>query len=192
MQIPLAYARRGTSLAQAALAGAGVFNTLSHYPKRDVADPVAHTRFYYHAHRMDAPEHGHFHLFSYRHPARAATPHFVHLAALSLDHKGLPTQWFTTNQWVTGEQWDSATGMAPDLDRFHVTTRGRMAPVARWLSAMVALFRPELHALLHARDAAMEPHLTQRPASEVWADRQVDVLSTTSADLPLHLKSLGL
>lgn len=189
--IPLAYAQRGTSLAQAALAGAKVFHTLRHYPRGDVTDAAAHTRFYYHAHRLDAPEHGHFHLFAYRPEAPHQAAPFVHLAALSLNHQGLPTQWFATNQWVTGEQWDSAEGMAADLDHFQVSARGRMAPVAQWLTAMVCLFRPALHQLLRARDQALQPHLAHRPAAAMREDRELDVLATASADLPLRLQALN-
>ena len=186
--VQLTYAQRGSSLAHAALAGAQRFVELQHCPRHDVSDARAGTKFYYHAHRKDAAEHGHFHLFRYGSGGRG---NFVHLAALSLNHHGQATQWFTTNQWVTGEQWAPAERVIDEIAGFEVRTHGRLAPVARWLTAMVRLFQPHLQALLLERDKAMASHTRHRPAEEVWADRQIDVLSATSADLHQRIQQLG-
>ena len=98
------------------------------------------TRFYYHAHaaaeRMPG-EHGHFHMFA---PSPAGTgPTFVHLVGLALDDRGRPLCWFTTNGWVTGEDWLPARRVAGLLAGFQAEVPGRLAPVGRWLSAMVRL-----------------------------------------------------
>ncbi|MBW7471893.1 DUF6969 family protein [Marinobacter sp. F4218] len=45
------------------LRGQGPFYELDHYPKDDVFDASTGSQYYYHAHRSDHPEHGHFHLF---------------------------------------------------------------------------------------------------------------------------------
>jgi hypothetical protein len=190
--VPLTYAQQGSSLALAALAGARQFVELQHYPLRDASDAKSGTRFYYHAHRRDAPEHGHFHLFAYGPDGRSD---FMHLAALSLDHQGQPTQWFTTNQWVTAERWAPADEVIAALDRFRVETKGRLAPVARWLTAMVQLFQPQLHELLHERDWVMSRHMArcskEQAQEAVFSDRQIDVLSTTSAQLAPRIQQLG-
>jgi hypothetical protein len=188
--VQLRYAQRGDSLAQAALAGAPSFVEMRHYPKGDVSDAETGHRFYYHAHRRDEPEHGHFHLFAFD----RAQPHgFAHLAALSLDRTGQATRWFTTNQWVTGGQWMAAEDVLTTLERFSVRTQGRLAPVARWLTAMVQLFQPQLRSLLHDRDAALKRFIDAHVAhdrSAVLADRAIDVLSETPAHLPTRIAEL--
>lgn len=190
--IQLAYAQRGSSLAVAALAGAQRFVTLAHHPRRDVADARTGVRFYYHAHRHGTGEHGHFHLFAYRSPTPGqAAQRFFHLAALSLDHRGQPLQWFTTNQWVTGEHWAPAADVHQALAGFSVQTRGRLAPVAQWLTAMVTLFRPQLAQLLTDRDRALARHTEGSTHAAVWANREIDVLSSTSADLHARVQQLG-
>ena len=188
--VQLRYAQQGSSLAQAALAGSPSFVEMRHYPKGDVSDAETGHRFYYHAHRRDEPEHGHFHLFAFD-PAHS--PGFAHLAALSLDRTGQATRWFTTNQWVTGGQWMAAEDVLTKLERFSVRTQGRLAPVAHWLTAMVQLFQPQLRTLLHDRDAALkrfiDAHATH-DRSAVLADRAIDVLSETPAHLPTRIAEL--
>jgi hypothetical protein len=189
LAVPLRYARAGSSLAHAALAGAHDFEVLRHYPERDVVDATAGTRFYYHAHRLDDPEHGHFHLFV--HGQRAGE--FMHLAALSLDVNGQPMRWFTTNRWVTGEHWRPAAQLLPHLRRWHVRTGGRLAPVATWLNAMVALYADELAQLLRERDARMAPLLQGRSRAgceAVLEDRSLDVISECPALLATKISQL--
>lgn len=196
LEVPLALAQRGVSLAQAALGGACRFEELRHYPARDVVDAAHGTRFYYHAHggaqrwgADAAPEHGHFHLF-WEGPAPGE---HVHLAALALDARGQPLRWFTTNRWVTAGRWAPAAELIARLPAFRIVRRGgRLAPLARWLTAMVQLFADELAALLRARDAALEPHLRRRAAEQVWEDRTLEVLSATDAALAPRLRRLGL
>jgi hypothetical protein len=153
-----------------------------------VVDSLNHTRFYYHAHassRFPAAEHGHFHLFSYG----SQPGDFVHLAALSLDNRGQPLRWFTTNQWVTGERWRAAPQMLDLLSGFALQAKGRMAPLARWLTAMVHLFIPQLKHLLLQRDAALASRQaqTRQSWSALCEDRQLDVLSEYPIDLGAHI-----
>lgn len=186
LAVPLRYAQAGTTLAHAALAGAGTFQTMRHYPQRDVVDAGAGTRFYYHAHRAGVPEHGHFHLFAHgRRP-----DDFMHLVALSLDQRGQPLRWFTTNRWVTAGRWRPADQVWPALRRYRVRTHGRLAPVAGWLTAMVALFADDLMALLQERDRLLAPSLERREAEAVFEDRSIDVLSECPADLRTRIEQL--
>lgn len=188
--VQLHCAQQGTSLAQAVLGGARTFCEMRHYPQNDVSDAQTGHRFYYHAHRRDEQEHGHFHLFAFD---QAKAPRFAHLAALSLDHTGQATRWFTTNQWVTGEQWMPADGVQQALGHFSVQTKGRLAPVARWLTAMVQLFQPQLASLVHERDEALQRHISAHPTHDrlaVFEDRQIDVLSQTPADLHTRIAQL--
>lgn len=190
LDVPLRYACQGRSLAHAALAGASQFVELAHHPRADVADPTAGTKFYYHAHRHGSGEHGHFHLFAYGPEGR---DDFVHLAALSLNAQGQPLQWFTTNQWVTAERWMPAAAVQARLATFRVATRGRLAPVARWLTAMVQLFLPQLHTLLVQRDHALARLQQQHPTLTPEAlreDRRFDILSHASAELAPRIGEL--
>jgi hypothetical protein len=188
MSIPLDFARRGRNLAWAALAGAAAFEPLVHHPRRDVIDPLHGARFFYHAHRVagDAlQEHGHFHLFHEK------AGGLSHLAALSLDAQGRPLRWFCPNQWVTGERWRPASRWRPVLHGFTVNTRGRLGPVARWLSAMVSLYRHELFELLQERDdivAQSAPSPAQR--ASLFANRQVHILCSRPVSLQDKVRSL--
>lgn len=189
--VPLRYAAAGRSLAWAALAGTRRFEPLRHHPRRDVVDRQRRTRFYYHAHgdrRWTEPEHGHFHLFR---DGGGAGDH-THLAALSLDAQGLPLRWFAPNGWVTGEAWRPAAQVGQALDGFEVQTAGPLAPVARWLGAMVALFRSELVQMLQARDAELQRLVGAGSREAVWADRRHEVLASCSAQLPQRLSHIGL
>lgn len=188
--VQLQCAQRGTSLAQAALAGARTFSEMRHYPQKDVNDALTGHRFFYHAHRRDEAEHGHFHLFAFD---QSHVPNFAHLAALSLDRTGQATRWFTTNQWVTGEHWLPADGVLQALSHFSVQTKGRLAPVARWLTAMVRLFQPQLAALVRERDEALLRHIDAHPTHDrcaVLEDQHIDVLSQTPADLHARIAQL--
>lgn len=187
--VQMALARRGLGLAHAALAGARQVETLRHYPRGDVVDAGNRSQFYYHLHgssRCPPEEHGHFHLFT-RQPSGA----FSHLAGLSLNDQGWPIRWFSTNRWVTGETWQPAPALEADIDRFAPRTAGRLAPVARWLGAMVLLHRDSLKALLRRRDAVVDRQLRQRDAESFFEDRRHDVLTEQRIDLARTLSRLA-
>ena len=188
VSIPLDYVQRESSLAWAALAGRSSFETLVHHPRRDVVDRTAGTRFFYHAHPVVGDvlqEHGHFHLF------HEDGQGFSHLAALSLDGQGRPLRWFCTNQWVTGERWRPARQWPVHVRAFSVQTKGRLAPVGRWLSAMVALYRDELLTLLQERDALVA-RAAQSPADRkvFFNNRQTHILCSQPISLQSKVSSL--
>lgn len=175
------YASRGRSLAGAALAGARRFVEWTHYPRDDHVDAASGARFYYHAHPAGerAPgEHGHFHLFV---PADGEPGAISHLVGISLDAKGLPLRLFTTNRWVTGEAWRDAAILSAQLPQFALRARGPLAPVARWLEAMVHLYDDVVVALLHERD--------ERLARDAAAleDRSLHIVSQRTVSLPDRL-----
>jgi Domain of unknown function (DUF6969) len=150
-----AWAAQGRSAPARLLGGARGFVEWAHYPQPDALDPRSGWRFYYHCHPASqrlAREHGHFHIFV---PAQGAKRsdrnRFSHLIGLSVDAKGLPLRLFTSNRWVTGEIWQSATALESHL----ATPRLRHAEpqdVALWLEDLLILFRTEIAALLRARD----------------------------------------
>src|SRR5574343_584666 len=183
--IPLDYAARGTHLGLAALAGQRAFIDMAHHPRRDAVDRSSGTRFYYHAHAVLGerwPEHGHFHLF------HEAAEGFSHLAALSMDAQDNPRAWMVTNQWVTGARWLGAADWQGLLPSFRIQVRGRLAPVARWLSAMVQLDRHELLGLLAERDAWLQRECAAgRSREDIWNDHQIHVVCQRPLALGEHV-----
>lgn len=55
--------KSGQNLVGQCLAHQGTFHEDEHYPKGDVYDSESHAQYYYHAHRPESGEHGHFHTF---------------------------------------------------------------------------------------------------------------------------------
>ena len=190
LDIPLSYARSGRGLVQAAMAGAQHCVELAHYPRHDVVDSKHGTRFYYHAHashRWPRNEHGHFHLFV--HDSQSGD--YTHLAALSLDAQGQPIRLFTTNRWVTGENWRQAPDVERALVRFVVQAPGRMSPVARWLTAMVSLYAAQLVRLLRRRDVVMARRSLLQGWDALFEDRRLDVVTECRISLAQRIHQLG-
>ncbi len=107
-----------------------------------------------------------------------------HLVAISMDARGVPIRLFTTNRWVTGETWYRAEDVVPMLDRFAIGNREPSEPLNRWITAMFALFRPEMRALLSARDAAiMNWRRRHRGKVHVFEDRRLGIASALSIDI---------
>lgn len=175
------YASQGRSLAAAALAGARRFVEWDHYPRGDHVDAASGARFYYHAHPADERaegEHGHFHLFV---PAPGEPGAISHLVGISLDAQGLPLRLFTTNHWVTGDAWRDAGALASLLPGFTLRARGPLAPVARWLTAMVALYDDVIVELLQERDRRLDA------GAAALEDRTLHIVSQRPVSLPDRL-----
>lgn len=185
------YAARERSLAEAALGGASAFVRWTHYPRNDVQDAANGARFFYHAHEpheMRPNEHGHFHVFTAWGQSRE--PRYAHLVGISIDNRGTPLRLFTTNEWVTGEDWVQAAQLQGKLDRFRIQTSGRWAPVAKWLSGMVRFYASSIVSLLHSRDACVQAHAQHhgQHLDEARADRSLHIVS--EMDLSDHWKFL--
>ncbi len=174
VQIQMSYASRGSSLAAAALAGSREFVEWKHYPRGDFVDSENRSEFYYHAHaekERAAGEHGHFHVFT-----RLESGGFVHLVGISLDDRGHATRLFTTNRWVTGEAWAPASEMEPLVRNFAVRGRGRLAPVARWIEALVCLYADTIIELIRERDVCL-------PNESALDNRSVHIVNMRGLDL---------
>ena len=93
-----------------------------HYPAEDVRDPDSGAMYYYHAHadgERPQDEHGHFHLFIRPEPSAD----FSHFVAVSIDARGAVRSLFTTNRWVTDEQFRSASDLVSMLPDAFVVNR---------------------------------------------------------------------
>ncbi len=105
-----------------------------------------------------------------------------HLVAIAIDLRGEPIRLFTTNRWVTGETWYRADDVLKMLDRFAVAEVEPSEVLNRWVSGMMRLFRPQIGALLRARDdAVME--WRRRRRTQVFEDPRLEV--TSSLDISL-------
>ena len=108
------------------------FYEFEHYPADDVYDRETHAQYYYHAHRSEVGEHGHFHTFlrpkgmpagvvPIDYPATDPWPQgdaaLSHLIAIAMDSYGYPTALFTVNRWVTAEAWYPAAQVIAMLDQ---------------------------------------------------------------------------
>ena len=193
-------ARSGGNLVGELLRGVETFYEWNHYPEGDVYDHETHSQFYYHAHPQGerGNEHGHFHTFlrplgmppgvkpalvpDYEAP-EDENDALSHLIAISMDEFGVPIRLFTVNRWVTGEVWYVAADVRAMLDRFVIDHAQPSWPVNRWVSAMIRLYRPQIGALLDARDEAVEAWREAHPDRNVFEDRDFDLTSMTTIDV---------
>lgn len=181
----------GLNVVGEVLKGQGPFYEMDHYPQEDVYDRDTASQYYYHAHREDHAEHGHFHLFL----RDASLPEGVgpvrgpigedrvaHLVAISMDAWGYPTDLFTVNRWVTDESWLPAETIIRVLDRFAIDHAYPSWPVNRWLTAMVRAFRPQIEALLYHRDEVIEQRREQN-VEQVLEDRSLEITGALPIDV---------
>lgn len=181
------------------------FYELEHYPNDDVYDHESHAQYYYHAHRSEVNEHGHFHTFlrpkgmpngliPIEYPATDPWPQgdqaLSHLVAIAMDAYGYPTGLFTVNRWVTAEAWYPAEQVIRMLDCFVVDHAYPSWPVNRWLSAMFILYRPHIEALLLHRDRVIWQKAEQNPTLDVFEDRALDLTSYLPISVEEFIKEL--
>lgn len=187
------------------LAHQGTFFEFDHYPKGDVYDDETHSQYYYHAHRGETGEHGHFHTFlrvagmpagiepapydgdGERPLGDDALTHFV---AISMNQPGYPMAMFTTNRWVTGETFYRADDVIAMLDRFNVDQVYPCLAVNRWIGAMMRLFRPQAAALLHERDRNISAWAASHPDVDVYEDRDLEITSILRIDVEQQISAV--
>ena len=179
--IQMRYAETGRTLNEAVLCGAKNFIEWQHYPINDLVDEQSGYEFYYHAHSVDEMpngEHGHFHVI------KRDAQRFHHLIGISLDQKGLPVRLFTTNQWVTGEELVSAKLAIKSIKGFDMAIKGRMAPVSKWIGALIQLFAAEIENLILERDQKIAQLVTEQGTRElVLNSKKHHVLTECKIDL---------
>jgi hypothetical protein len=182
----------GANIVSEILKGQGTFYEWNHFPDGDVYDPETHAQYYYHAHRGNENEHGHFHTFLRQkgmpaeiapvdHPATDEWPKgedaLTHFVAISMDSYGFPIRLFTTNRWVTGEAWYRAEDVISMIDCFLIDHAYPSWPVNRWISAMFRLYQPQIAALLVRRDEIVGRWAESRPEEDVYEDRTLEITS---------------
>jgi hypothetical protein len=105
-----------------------------------------------------------------------------HLIAIALDSRGEPMRLFTTNRWVTGETWYRAEDVIRMLDRFTFGEVAGPTVLNRWIGAMLALFRPQIVALLRRRDETVTAWRWRR-RTNVFEDVRLEITSSVEIDL---------
>lgn len=177
----------------------------AHYPDDNVIDHATGYQFFYHSHSPDdrdsVTEHGHFHLFARQdvhgpgidshaetnfvksltgeQPAHTDT---IHLLCVSLNAKGVPNAVFTVNRWVTGGHLLSATTTLRLIAGF--TIHANKCPmVCKWLTALLALFRPQIEQLLMERDKSLQGLASGRREVGLFDDESIELLSSVTIDI---------
>ncbi|TPQ31720.1 hypothetical protein C2U69_28090 [Cupriavidus pinatubonensis] len=190
------YAAHGGNVALAALAGSSTFVEWNHYPAADIRDKETGSVAYYHAHsaveRLE-DEHGHFHIFvsSGDKERRGIGTGYSHLIGISVTARGEALRLFTTNRWVTGEDWIPASRLAELSEDFGLVTTGRLAPVARWLTAMTCIYSADIGALLEDRDAIMAAHARRNGTEAALQDRSIHIITEKPVNVPERLLQIN-
>lgn len=172
------------------LKGQGVFYGMEHYPNHDSYDQETYAQYYYHAHRKG--EHGHFHLFlrqggmpegvlpcfyDERNDTMSDSDTFAHIVAIAMDDEGYPIKLFTTNRWVTGEDWYRCDDVCRMIERFKIEHTHPSWIVNKWLSCMLSLFYPQIAQLIHDREQVLLENSEGKSLLEAMEDTNLDVLS---------------
>lgn len=197
--------KAGLNIVGEVLRGRGEFIEMEHYPKDDVFDSDTHSQYYYHAHRSEAGEHGHFHTFL-RQPGMPASiapvPYdgnepwpqgkdaLSHLIGISMDAYGFPVGLFATNRWVTAEAWYKAEDVIEMLDRFNIDHAWPSWPVNIWISSVLVLFRPQIEILLHQRDEIVSDWIKAHPGVDVFEDRSLELTGYSPVNVEQQIKAV--
>ncbi|MBC7905576.1 MAG: hypothetical protein H7Y60_02365 [Rhodospirillaceae bacterium] len=183
---------------RALLLGTGEPTEFRHFPAGDAYDFGSHSQFYFHVHRPN--EHGHIHTFL--RPlgmppgvepvvSSGSTDSPSHLVAVGLNGHGFASELFTTNRWVTGESWYAADDVAVMLPRFHMAGDGPAGLVGRWLTALLALYRPLVVSLVEQRDETVAAWSLAHPGADPLADDDLELTSRAAIDLGMWRKMLA-
>ena len=182
--------KSGSNVVAEVLRGQGEFYEIDHYPAGDVYDSASHSQFYYHSHREG--EHGHFHAFLREkgmpkdcRPVKQSDAEFMnerddklsHLIAISMNPAGFPIRLFTTNRWITADNWYTADDVIKMLDRFEMDLAWPSWPANIWVTAMLRLFRPQIEELVWERNCTVADWQKKHPEKDAFEDRECDITS---------------
>ena len=188
------------------LAHQGTFYEFDHYPSGDVYDGETHSQYYYHSHRPEGGEHGHFHTFlrakgmkkglkPIDYKGEAAVPKgndaLAHLIAIAMNKPGQPISLFSVNRWVTDESFYTAQDAIAMLDDFKMDHTFPCLAVNQWITALVILFRPQIVALLLERDKTIKNWAALHMGKDVYEDRDLEITSFLSINAQDQIKAVN-
>ena len=113
-----------------------------------------------------------------------------HLIAISMNRAGYPINLFTTNRWITADNWYTADDVIKMLDRFEMDLSWPSWPVNIWVTSMLRLFRPQIVELVRKRDAAVANWQKQNPDVDVFEDRGCDITSDRKISVEAQIKQV--
>lgn len=158
-----------------------------HFPSEDVIDSQTGSQYFLHRHSSEYSKDSlHIHFFKRWRPAELNLPSDetipTHLAALELSSEGEPLGWFTVNQWVIGDYWQSADDTVALFENWSIgqPDQGRgdhMNPICHeWLLALMKLnLHDPIADLLMERDQKLDSMVDKNPGINVLEDRNVEV-----------------
>ena len=202
-------AKTGDNVVGELLRGSDTFYEWDHYPKGDIYDRETHSQYYYHAHAAEQRfpgEHGHFHTFLRpkgmppglapadvpdRPVPKDPNDELSHLIAVAMTPAGFPFRLFSTNRWVTGETWYRADDVIALLDCFNIDHARPSWPANRWITALVALFKPQIVELVRARDRAVAAWAERHPDGDVFEDRDLEITSYMDIDVEAQVRAVS-
>jgi len=195
--------KSGSHVVNELLKGQGMLSSMDHYPRNDVYDKDTYAQYYYHAHRKG--EHGHFHLFlrqggmpqgvlpqfyDERNDTMSDRDTFSHLVAISMDDEGYPLKLFTTNRWVTGEDWYQSKDVCQMVDLFQIEHTHPSWVTNKWLSCMLRLFYPQISELILEREQALMANSQSLTLVDAMEDYNLDVLSELEISIDAQMEVL--
>jgi len=163
-----------------------------HFPQEDVIDSQTGCQYFLHRHSSEYAEDSlHIHFFKRWRPPELnlsdddTIP--THLAALEISAQGEPLGWFTVNQWVVSDYWQTAEGTIALFEDWVIANpdSGRgdlMNPICHeWLLTLMQL---HLHGmikdLLEERDQKLDAMVDQNPNKNVLEDRSIEIFGYKS------------
>ncbi len=168
-----------------------------HFPGEDVIDSQTGSQYFLHRHSSEyADDSIHIHFFRRWNPPELNLSEDdtipTHLAALELSSEGAPLGWFTVNQWVVGDYWQTAEGTIALFENWVITKpdlgRGdSINPICHeWLLAFMQLhLHNMIKNLLEERDQKLDAMVDQNPNSNVLEDRAIEVFGFKSINQSL-------
>ncbi len=113
-----------------------------------------------------------------------------HPVAISMDEEGRARRLLTTNRWVTGELWGAARDAVRMIDLFRIERARPSRPADRWVTAMLALFRPQIEALLKKRDICVALYRRHHPGAGVHEARALEVTSAVDISVEAQIAAV--
>jgi len=176
------------------LLGGAPFIAFEHHPPGDVFDQATGAQYYFHAHASGQhrqggagwDEIGHIHTFV-RPEGRCDDAPIHHLIAIALDQFGRPISLFTTNRWVTGDDFVPASQAVRYAREYRLTDQ---APASRCVNALFTLFATDIAALLIERDATIEAWRHTHKDDDALEDRALEISSSRVIDIIAALAEL--
>ena len=102
---------------------------------------------------------------------------------------GQPLQWFTVNQWVTGESWNQAKQLEYHLDKLLAKKTPELGLVETWMLAMLEFYRKTVKEILTERDQKIKTFSQDQNNDKALQDRSIYLLSQQDINLLSDLES---